>query len=122
MLLEVSSFWLNSLESCISRQFGYRSGKRYATGRIATDTASRVHMAPADCVRGPEWCHIASELLLCHAGANDGFGCVVLSHTVADFGAEEPEFHRRLEPAVRILACGHDWRRLIVCGLQNGAI
>ena len=56
------------------------------------------------------------------AGANDGFGCVVLSHTVADFGAEEPEFHRRLEPAVRILACGHDWRRLIVCGLQNGAI
>ena len=50
------------------------------------------------------------------------FGCVVLSHTVADFGAEEPEFHRRLEPAVRILACGHDWRRLIVCGLQNGAI
>ena len=46
----------------------------------------RVHMEPADCVRGPEWCHIASELLLCHAGANDGFGCVVLSHTVACVG------------------------------------
>ena len=122
MLLEVSSFWLNSLESCISRQFGYRSGKRCATGRIATDTASRVHLAPANCVRGPEWCHIASELLLCHAGANDGFGCVVLSHTVAGFGAEEPEFHRKLDPAVSGLACGHDWRRLIVCGVQNGAI
>ena len=33
-----------------------------------------------------------------------------------------PEFRRRLEPAVRILACAHIWRRLIVCGLQNGAI
>ena len=87
MLLEVSSFWLNSLESCISRQFGYRSGKRYATGRIATDTASRVHMAPADRVRGPEWCHIASELLLSYAGADGGFGFVILSHKIAGFEA-----------------------------------